>query len=254
MNRTLSRRRGGQKFKKWRQNLWTSIIWKGQKRIIRRRADIIVRLILTNILSDSSKKRKTRLTFNRVTRFGEILPLWQKFTSLRQIFDSFFCGKMLSLLGQICDIIGLILIDTNGQILKNNLTIWSHWLISTRERGRKRPKWTLTAIVDLCKCENVFRALWAERIYFNQKNEKIFRICRKLCCGYFDDRWQRILVTFSALRKQLGNVLPSTMYTTSNCTKQLIWLNFFIGTTPEYFEQLIENIVSHLLENLLKLP
>ena len=32
---------------------------------------------------------------------------------------------MLSLLSQICDIIGLILIATNGQILKNNLTIWS---------------------------------------------------------------------------------------------------------------------------------
>ena len=34
---------------------------------------------------------------------------------------------MLSLLWQICAIIGLIFIVTNGQILKSDLTIWSHW-------------------------------------------------------------------------------------------------------------------------------
>ena len=47
-----------------------------------------------------------------VTRFGEISPLWQKYKSI-QVF------------GQICDIIGLIIIVANGQILKNNLTTWS---------------------------------------------------------------------------------------------------------------------------------
>ena len=35
---------------------------------------------------------------------------------------------MLSLLWQICDTIGLIFIVASGQKLKNNLTIWSHWL------------------------------------------------------------------------------------------------------------------------------
>ena len=39
----------------------------------------------------------------------------------------FLFGKMLSILCQICDIIGLIFIVSNGQILKNNLTILSHW-------------------------------------------------------------------------------------------------------------------------------
>ena len=34
---------------------------------------------------------------------------------------------MLSLFWQICDIIGLIFIVANSQILKINLTIWSHW-------------------------------------------------------------------------------------------------------------------------------
>ena len=37
-----------------------------------------------------------------------------------------FC-KMLSLLWQMCDIIGLIFTFVNAQLLKNNLTIWSHW-------------------------------------------------------------------------------------------------------------------------------
>jgi len=36
-------------------------------------------------------------------------------------------GKMLSQFWHICDILGLIFIVANGQILKNNLTIWSHW-------------------------------------------------------------------------------------------------------------------------------
>ena len=52
-----------------------------------------------------------------VTRLGEISPLWQKFTSLWQI----------------CDIIGLIFIIANGQILKNNLTIWSHLLLRSKK-------------------------------------------------------------------------------------------------------------------------
>ena len=54
------------------------------------------------------------LTFS-VTRFGEISPLWQKFTSNRQFFDR------LPVIWQICDIIGLICIAANGRILKNNL-------------------------------------------------------------------------------------------------------------------------------------
>ena len=38
----------------------------------------------------------------------------------------FFFGKMLSPIWQICDIIRLIFIFANGQILNNDLTIWSH--------------------------------------------------------------------------------------------------------------------------------
>ena len=45
-----------------------------------------------------------------------------KFLKVYFLFD-----KMLSLLWQICDIIGLILIVAHGQILKNNLTFWSYW-------------------------------------------------------------------------------------------------------------------------------
>ena len=43
----------------------------------------------------------------------------------------FLFGKMLSPFWQICDIIGLIFIVANGLILKNNITIWSHWPLPT---------------------------------------------------------------------------------------------------------------------------
>ena len=64
-----------------------------------------------------------------VTRFGEISKLLQKFTSLCQILTVYFLFvKMISLLWQICDIIGLYFIVANGLILTNNLAIWSHCL------------------------------------------------------------------------------------------------------------------------------
>ena len=56
--------------------------------------------------------------------------IWWNFAPLDKVFKSLtvysLFGKMLILLRQICDICGLIFIVTNGQILKNNLTIWSH--------------------------------------------------------------------------------------------------------------------------------
>ena len=65
-----------------------------------------------------------------MTRFGEISKLLQKFTSLCQILTVYFLFvKMISLLWQICDIIGLYFIVANGQILKNNLTIWVHYIV-----------------------------------------------------------------------------------------------------------------------------
>ena len=72
---------------------------------------------------------------NSVTWFGKISPLWQKSTvSLGQFSTVYFLfwkilnlfGKILNLFWQICDIVGLFVIVANGQILKNNLTIWSH--------------------------------------------------------------------------------------------------------------------------------
>ena len=55
--------------------------------------------------------------------FGESLQVFGKFLTVYFLF-----GKMLNLLGQIFDIIGPIFIFANGQILTNNITIWSHWL------------------------------------------------------------------------------------------------------------------------------
>ena len=68
--------------------------------------------------SDTSPNKVGVLWYTSVTRVGKISPLWQKFRSIRQIFDSLF------LIWQIRDIIGLIFIVANGQMLKNNLTIW----------------------------------------------------------------------------------------------------------------------------------
>ena len=49
-------------------------------------------------------------------------------TSLRQIFDVYFLfGKMLSQFWLVFNSIGLIFIVANGQIFKNNQTIWPHW-------------------------------------------------------------------------------------------------------------------------------
>ena len=66
--------------------------------------------------------------------------IWRNFTTLAKNYKSdkflaVYClfGKMLSLLWEICAFIGLIFIVINGQILKSNLTISSHytelWLI-----------------------------------------------------------------------------------------------------------------------------
>ena len=74
--------------------------------------------------------------------FGKSLQINQFFTVY------FWFGKMLSLIWQICDIIGLIFIVANGQILKNNLTIWSHcWRSKSRFGG-----WIGCAPVLLRRC------------------------------------------------------------------------------------------------------
>ena len=63
-----------------------------------------------------------------VTRFGEISPLWKQFTSRLGIFWRFisYLAKIRAYFGNFLTLLGLIFIIANGQILKNNLTIWSH--------------------------------------------------------------------------------------------------------------------------------
>ena len=61
------------------------------------------------------------------------LAKFRQFGTSLQVFGKnvdglFLICKILSLLWQICDIIVLIFIVANGQIMKNNLTIWSHCL------------------------------------------------------------------------------------------------------------------------------
>ena len=59
----------------------------------------------------------------KIRHFDKSLQVFGKILTVYFLF-----GKTLSILCQICDIIGLIFSVANGQILKNNLTIWSHWL------------------------------------------------------------------------------------------------------------------------------
>ena len=63
-----------------------------------------------------------------VTRFGEICHFGKSLQSFGKFFTVYLlCGKMLTLLWQICDISGLIFNVANGQTLKNYLTIGSYW-------------------------------------------------------------------------------------------------------------------------------
>ena len=67
--------------------------------------------------------------------FGKSLQVFGKFLTVYFLF-----GKMLSILWQIWDIIGIIFIAANGQILKNNLTIWSH--LSKNKNPKTSWDWT----------------------------------------------------------------------------------------------------------------
>ena len=63
--------------------------------------------------------------FGKNCQYGNILQVFGKFFTVKFVF-----GKMLSLLWQICNCVGLIFIVGNGQILKDNLTVWSHCSLS----------------------------------------------------------------------------------------------------------------------------
>ena len=60
-----------------------------------------------------------------------VWPIWQNFANMAKFYKFmtfyFLFGKIVNLLWQICYITGLIFIVASGQILKHNLTIWSHW-------------------------------------------------------------------------------------------------------------------------------
>ena len=59
---------------------------------------------------------------------GPAWPDLAKFRHFCTLTAYFLFGKMLSLLWQIWNIIGIIFIVADGKILKYNLTIWSHCL------------------------------------------------------------------------------------------------------------------------------
>ena len=87
-----------------------------------------------------------------------VLPDLAKFRHFGKFLTVYFLfGKMLSLLWQICDIIGLIFGVANGQILKNFLTIWSHLshqrFISISNRIFRDKIWSMHLIHEIRTCQ-----------------------------------------------------------------------------------------------------
>ena len=73
-------------------------------------------------------EKREAIATTRVTRIGEISPLWQNIQSLGHFSRVYLLfGKILSLLYQILHTFGPVIIEVNGQMLKNNLAICSHW-------------------------------------------------------------------------------------------------------------------------------
>ena len=76
------------------------------------------------------------LSYDQCDQSGEISPFWQNLQSLGQIFKVLgnflrvylLFRKLLDRLWQIYYTIGQVFIVVNGQIMKNKLAIWSHWL------------------------------------------------------------------------------------------------------------------------------
>ena len=111
-------------------------------------------LCVPNLNSRNSKQlfiSQTVLTdLAKYRHFGKRVQVWQ----ILMVY--FLFGKMLSLLWQICDVIGLVFIVANGQIFINNLTIWSHCSQMTAVREIKVCKAELTFISFFVKCVNIF--------------------------------------------------------------------------------------------------
>ena len=73
------------------------------------------------------KKHENAVTsVNSVTRFGEISPLWQHFMNFCQMAESLFSVRQFfNLIWQNCNDFGQPFNVVHGQILKNNIAIWS---------------------------------------------------------------------------------------------------------------------------------
>ena len=74
---------------------------------------------------------------SKFRQFGKTLQVFGNFSTVYFLF-----GKMMDLLWQIWNIVWIIFIVAKGQISKNNLTNWSHWIsvdsFFFRHRGNQR--------------------------------------------------------------------------------------------------------------------
>ena len=139
-------------------------------------------MILKNLFMTSSPWRLFCARLCPIKSFSKSGgPDLAKFCHFGKVFgklltDYFLIGKMRRLLWQICDIIGLILIAANGQILKSNLTIWSHC---------SKSRMFLTSL-----CIHSARVKCA---HLGEKDENVCYSWRKRECWEYkrEDNWER---------------------------------------------------------------
>ena len=100
-----------------------------------------------------------------MTKFGEILPLWQNLKNPWTVYLVY--GKILSLLWQFLYAVGQIFIAVNGQMMKNDLPIYRITLfcvIDPRHNNSRHESLKLDSILSkwfqsgrfLCETLNTF--------------------------------------------------------------------------------------------------
>ena len=108
------------------------------------------------------------------------MVVWPELAKIRHfgkfLTVHFLFGKMISLLWRFLYIIELIFIVTNGQILKNNLTIWSHCLVVT-----SMARWSIenyAFIENFLEFETKFGNKF-KRVLIWKSGDRFFQIYRK---------------------------------------------------------------------------
>ena len=133
---------------------------------------------VTFMFEKNENKQKTYQPRCRYLHQTQGDQIWQNFANLAKVNKSFanfwlFISCLAKcLLWKICDIIVLIGIVLNSQILKNNLTIWSHW---SNNNNNNNNRWI---IIHFRREKGFCRLCYyaAEKTDFQISGEKYFEL------------------------------------------------------------------------------